>query len=64
MREEVTIKKDDLEAKVSPRAAKAYERHGWTVVDDGSSGEAPPATTPAEQPPAAPQAAPPEQKEG
>jgi hypothetical protein len=33
----VKIKHGDFEADVSPRAAKAYERNGWTVVDDGSS---------------------------
>ena len=35
----VKIRNGDIEAMVSPRAAKAYERHGWTLVDDGSSEE-------------------------
>lgn len=38
MREEVKITNGDMEAMVSPRAARAFARHGWTVVDDGSSG--------------------------
>ena len=33
----VKITNGDMEAWVTPGSAKAYERHGWTVVDDGSS---------------------------
>lgn len=46
----VKIRNGEFEAMVSPRAAKAYERHGWTLVDDGSSETEAPQTpeTPAE----------------
>jgi hypothetical protein len=35
------IEKDGIEGECLPSAAKAWERDGWTVVDDGSSGETP-----------------------
>lgn len=51
-REQVKITSGDMEAIVSPKAAKVWERHGWTVVDDGSSepeaAEPEAATTPEE----------------
>jgi hypothetical protein len=34
---DVKIKNGKMEAWVTAKAAKAFERHGWTVVDDGSS---------------------------
>jgi hypothetical protein len=49
-RAEVKITNGDHEAMVSPRAAQAYARHGWTVVDDGSSESE---AAPAEEKPAA-----------
>jgi hypothetical protein len=42
----VKITKDGIEAECLPESVKAYERHGWTVVDDGSS-ETAPAAAPA-----------------
>jgi hypothetical protein len=36
-RADVKITNGDMEAWVTARAAQTYERHGWTVVDDGSS---------------------------
>ena len=33
----VTIKKDDTEARCLASATDVWARHGWTVVDDGSS---------------------------
>ena len=59
----VKITKDGQEAYVTPKSVAVYERHGWTAADDESSGEAPPATTPADQPPGAPQETT-DQKEG
>jgi len=59
----VKITNGEQEAYVSPKSVPAYERHGWTAADDGSSGEAPPATAPADQPPGAPQETT-DQKEG
>ena len=41
MPQHVKITKDGQEAEVLPESLKAYERHGWTVVDDGSSESAP-----------------------
>jgi hypothetical protein len=35
----VKITNGDVEAHVLPAAVKAYERNGWTAVDDGSSEE-------------------------
>jgi hypothetical protein len=37
----VKITKDGEEGQCMPSAAKAWEKHGWTVVDDGSSESAP-----------------------
>jgi hypothetical protein len=34
---QVKITKDDQEAFVQAESVKAYERHGWTVADDGDS---------------------------
>ena len=36
-RNEVEIKKGDLRGSCLPGAVNAWRRHGWTVVDDGSS---------------------------
>jgi len=36
-RREVKISKDNVEASVEPQVVPAYEKRGWTVVDDGSS---------------------------
>jgi hypothetical protein len=33
----VKITNGDMEAWVTPGSAKSWARHGWTVVDDGSS---------------------------
>lgn len=35
----VEIKKDDQTAKVLETAVPVWTRHGWTVVEDGSSEE-------------------------
>ena len=37
----VKIEKDGVEGQCMPAAVKAWERNGWTVVDDGSSESAP-----------------------
>jgi hypothetical protein len=37
----VQIEKDGVEGQCMPAAVKAWEKHGWTVVDDGSSESAP-----------------------
>lgn len=42
MPKEVKITKDGQEALVMPESVAAYERHGWTRADDGSSEEAAP----------------------
>ena len=36
----VKIEKDGIEAEVLPESVKAWERNGWTAVDDGSSEQA------------------------
>jgi hypothetical protein len=41
----VKITKDDQEAEVLKSAVRAWERNGWTVVDDGDSEDAPVAAT-------------------
>jgi hypothetical protein len=37
----VKITKDGQEGECLPESVKGWERHGWTVVDDGSSESAP-----------------------
>lgn len=37
----VTIKNGDLESRVLPGSVAAWERNGWTAVDDGSSEASP-----------------------
>lgn len=48
--QKVKITNGDMEAWVSPRSVKAYERAGWTAADDGSSSEAPVAPAPVAPP--------------
>jgi hypothetical protein len=36
---EVRMENGELEASVLPQSVALYERNGWTVVDDGDSGE-------------------------
>jgi len=47
----VKIEKDGIEGEVTREALKAWERNGWTAVDDGSSDEPAeaPAIVPAQQ---------------
>jgi hypothetical protein len=42
-RQMVKIQKDGQEAEVMPSSVTAWERNGWTLVDDESSDEATPA---------------------
>ena len=37
--QQIKIEKDGIEGFCLPESVKAYERHGWTVADDGSSEE-------------------------
>lgn len=40
-RKQIKVEKDDVQAEIMPSARAAYQRNGWTVVEDGSSEEAP-----------------------
>ena len=46
----VKISKDGQEGSCLKESVKAYERNGWTVVDDGSSESAPAERTADDQP--------------